>query len=121
MFYINSDGFNVFTTEYLKKRGTCCRSSCLHCPYGFTVKKYGIHFISISSLDDQLLQEISTGWDSKKIDWSKYPLGNIKLIKLKDAIIGALIKDHISIKHLFLKTEFQSQGLSKELIEAYLF
>ncbi len=25
----------VFTAGYLLRRGTCCRSGCRHCPYGF--------------------------------------------------------------------------------------
>jgi len=25
----------VFTAEYLRRRGFCCRSGCRHCPYGF--------------------------------------------------------------------------------------
>jgi hypothetical protein len=28
-------GLMVFTAEYLKKRGYCCRSGCRHCPYGY--------------------------------------------------------------------------------------
>ena len=33
-YYINSDGNLVFTETYLLKRGFCCQSGCLHCPYG---------------------------------------------------------------------------------------
>ncbi len=29
------NGLMVFTAEYLRKRGYCCRSGCRHCPYGF--------------------------------------------------------------------------------------
>lgn len=32
-YYINSKGQWVFTAEYLKKRGFCCGSKCLHCPF----------------------------------------------------------------------------------------
>lgn len=34
-YYINRDGLFVFTEKYLKKRGTCCKSGCRHCPWGF--------------------------------------------------------------------------------------
>jgi hypothetical protein len=34
-FYINEDGFIVFTESYHLKRGYCCRNGCKHCPYGF--------------------------------------------------------------------------------------
>jgi hypothetical protein len=34
MFYMEN-GLVVFTREYHLKRGTCCKSGCRHCPYGF--------------------------------------------------------------------------------------
>lgn len=34
-FYVNSDGYQVFTAEYLMKRGYCCGNGCLHCPYQY--------------------------------------------------------------------------------------
>ena len=37
-FYINDEGFMVFTEKYLLKRGYCCESGCKHCPYGFNEK-----------------------------------------------------------------------------------
>ncbi|MFA6239046.1 MAG: DUF5522 domain-containing protein [Bacteriovorax sp.] len=37
-YYINDDGNLVFTEQYLLKRGYCCQSGCLHCPYGYTDK-----------------------------------------------------------------------------------
>ena len=33
-FYLEN-GFMVFTSEYLLKRGFCCESGCRHCPYGY--------------------------------------------------------------------------------------
>ncbi|MBN7803421.1 hypothetical protein J0A67_21285 [Algoriphagus aestuariicola] len=32
-FYLNEDGLMVFTEIYHLKRGYCCKSGCLHCPY----------------------------------------------------------------------------------------
>jgi len=37
-FYLNPEGFIVFTEKYLLKRGYCCKSGCKHCPYGFDKK-----------------------------------------------------------------------------------
>lgn len=34
-FYLNEDGFMVFTEAYHLKRGYCCKNGCRHCPYGF--------------------------------------------------------------------------------------
>jgi Family of unknown function (DUF5522) len=32
-YYINDNGFLVFTAAYHLKRGSCCGNGCLHCPY----------------------------------------------------------------------------------------
>lgn len=32
-FYINENGFRVFTEKYHLARGYCCKNDCLHCPY----------------------------------------------------------------------------------------
>lgn len=37
-YYFNSQGLVVFTSEYLLKRGHCCLSGCLHCPYSLNHK-----------------------------------------------------------------------------------
>ncbi|MFC6996975.1 DUF5522 domain-containing protein [Rufibacter roseus] len=34
-YYYNDQGLMVFTEQYHKRRGYCCRSGCKHCPYGF--------------------------------------------------------------------------------------
>lgn len=38
-FYLNEDGLMVFTRAYHLKRGFCCKSGCLHCPWGYKKKK----------------------------------------------------------------------------------
>ena len=32
-FYYNNQGMIVMTEEYHERRGSCCGSRCLHCPY----------------------------------------------------------------------------------------
>ena len=32
-YYLNEDGLMVFTAQYHLRRGYCCGSGCLHCPY----------------------------------------------------------------------------------------
>lgn len=34
-YYINDKGLYIFTESYLLKRGYCCKTGCLHCPFGF--------------------------------------------------------------------------------------
>ncbi|HEX8562530.1 MAG TPA: DUF5522 domain-containing protein [Flavobacterium sp.] len=38
-YYLTPEGYKVFTEEYHRKRGYCCRSGCRHCPYGYDKKK----------------------------------------------------------------------------------
>ncbi len=37
-YYINEEGYRVFTEQYHLKRGYCCKSGCKHCPYGYDKK-----------------------------------------------------------------------------------
>jgi len=37
-FYLNEQGYKVFTEKFHLKRGHCCRSGCKHCPYGYDKK-----------------------------------------------------------------------------------
>ncbi|HEV8270627.1 MAG TPA: DUF5522 domain-containing protein [Chitinophagaceae bacterium] len=34
-FYINKDGYIVFTEKYHLEKGSCCGMGCLHCPYQY--------------------------------------------------------------------------------------
>lgn len=35
-FYYNDDGLMILTRGYLLKRGFCCQSGCVNCPYDFS-------------------------------------------------------------------------------------
>jgi hypothetical protein len=37
-YYIGKDGYIIFTEKYHSKRGYCCKSACLHCPFGYDKK-----------------------------------------------------------------------------------
>lgn len=121
--YLNEDGFTVFTSHYLKNKGTCCRSACLHCPYGFTLKKHGLEFKDFTIVDEAQLIEVirESGTNPESFTWQDYQPENIKFILLKGQLCGILFKNHIVVKQIFLLSNFQHQGLSKELIESYYF
>ncbi|MFT4756842.1 MAG: hypothetical protein ACI9DK_001194 [Vicingaceae bacterium] len=38
-YYVNEDGYVVFTEKHHLKRGYCCKNGCKHCPFGFERKK----------------------------------------------------------------------------------
>ena len=35
-YYFNEEGLMVFTEAFHLRRGSCCKSGCKHCPYGFS-------------------------------------------------------------------------------------
>jgi len=37
-YYVNEQGYRVFTEQYYLKRGYCCKNGCKHCPYGYDKK-----------------------------------------------------------------------------------
>jgi hypothetical protein len=38
-YYYNEQGLMVMTVIYHLKRGECCKSGCLHCPWSFQKQK----------------------------------------------------------------------------------
>ena len=119
--YENAEGFTVFTSVFLKKRGTCCKSACLHCPFGYTLKKCGLQFAdweeSRSSEALAILKEVG----QESVDLSSFLPDNVKFILIKDQVCGLLTKNHIVVKNIYLRPYFQDQGISKELVESSYF
>ena len=119
--YDTPEGYTVFTSQFLRNKGTCCKSACLHCPYGYTLKKHGLEFKEVKEEDFPQIETMLEESGKPKIDWKPFWPENIKVITIKDQTCGFLLKNHIVIKHLFLMPHFQDQDLSKEMVEAYLF
>lgn len=119
--YQTAEGHTVFTSRFLKNRGTCCKSACLHCPYGYTVKKVGIQFKEVAESDFPAVERILEENGQSGFEWKSFWPEHARFILLKDQVCGLFLKNHIVIKHLFLKPYFKQQELSKELIEAYFF
>lgn len=118
--YTNEDGNLVFTSTYLKNRGTCCKTACLHCPYGFTTKKLGIQFRQIDPSEEEKMQQY-IALSTTPIDLSLFPAEHRQWVLLKDHICGVIFKNHIVVKHLILGKHFGSQGITKDLVESYYF
>ncbi len=119
--YLTPEGFTVFTSQYLKNKGTCCKSLCLHCPFGYTLKKLGLQFDDVTEEDFSLIEAVMDESGQEKVDYRPFYPNNIKLLFIKDVVCGVMLKNHIVVKHVFLKKYFQHQDLSKEIIESYFF
>ena len=38
-YYLSPEGYKIFTKIYHLKRGYCCQSNCINCPYGYKKTK----------------------------------------------------------------------------------
>lgn len=115
--YLTPEGYTVFTSQFLKNKGTCCKSACLHCPYGYTLKKHGLEFSNVTDADFSMIESMVPS----SLEWKSFLPENLKIIKIKGVVCGFFLKNHIVIKNLFLKPHFQNQDLSKEMVESYFF
>ena len=119
--YVTPEGYTVFTSQFLKNRGTCCKSACLHCPFGYTLKKLGLQFREATSSDEAEIQRIIGESGAPAVEWKTFLPGNIQFMELKGTVCGIMLKNHIVVKHIYLLPFFQNQGLTKEMIESYFF
>jgi hypothetical protein len=119
--YVTPEGFTVFTSQFLKNRGTCCKSACLHCPYGYTLKKLGIQFREAVSGDEEKIEKIIQASGSPNVEWKGFMPSNVQFIEIKGTLCGVMMKNHIVVKHVFLLPHFQNQGIDKDIVESYFF
>ena len=88
------------TSQQLKARKHCCKSGCLHCPYGFTLKKFGLTFEKVADLNDK---------------------ESVHNVFLKGELCAIIKVDQIRILELQHVDGFEDQGLFKEMIESYFY
>jgi hypothetical protein len=119
--YVTAEGFTVFTSQFLKNRGTCCKSACLHCPFGYTLKKLGLQFRQAVPDDEEKISEIIQASGSVELDWKSFMPANVQFLEIKGTVCGVMMKNHIVVKHVFLLPHFKNQGLGKDIIESYYF
>lgn len=105
---MDTNDFKPMSVTDLKKRGHCCKSTCLHCPYGFTLKKFGLKFHQIEDFDTTRLKE-------------KYFENDSVIATLKGHPVASFKANHIIITDFILFNDFLDQGISKEVVESYFF
>lgn len=137
LFYINEDGNNVHTAQFLKNRGSCCKTNCLHCPYGTTLKNLGLQFRQLElndlaeanliikentpqneeTLGQSLLQEAFG--KSKKTEVTKFNFKDFYFVLLKEQKAGLVKKGRLQLKELFLKNYFKNQDLDLDTVTSF--
>mgnify|MGYP000356679021 CR=1 FL=1 len=110
--------YKPMSGKMLQNRGRCCKSACLHCPYGFTLKRFGLQF---KDVEDNLEALKALSQELASRDFSKEDLSLYKFVFIKEELAGAIRVNHIQVKELFLGEDFQDQNLSKEIVESYYF
>jgi hypothetical protein len=136
MTYTDKDGNNVFTSKYLKNRGSCCKTNCLHCPYGFTLKNNPIEFKEVGEADIDLVNSfikhdeqeetsVAASLLGSAFGSSKGPkkvtratIGNYNFALLKGHICGVIKKGSFQPSELHLAKEFKDQGIDLDLIKS---
>ena len=102
----------------LSAKKTCCRTGCLHCPYGFTLKQYGLHFLE---LKEEHLPKLEPQFEQLDINDVKQHLDEYRWVTLKGYACALIRVDKLFVTELYLLEGFEEQGLVKELIESYYF
>lgn len=105
------------SAEFLKKRGTCCKTACLHCPYGHTLKKLRLQFKDVTEAELASAQDIA----QNKINLEQFKITDYKFILLKEHICGVIRIDKLFVREMYLHPEFEHQGLDRPLVESYYF
>ena len=125
--YINDQGNVVFTSTSLRNKKSCCHSTCLHCPYGTTLNKFGVKIQEVSEFSSDLVTKIvnelkpksslsnsllSEAYGKEK----ELAESDLKILTLKGVICGICYIKNQSLQKFFLKSEFRDQGIE----ESYL-
>ena len=132
--YENKEGHRIWTSDYLRNKGYCCRSSCLHCPYGHTLKTIGLEIKNYDqAYVDQMNQILERDGHKKtdnialsllqEIDEKKEQIclinrdkESIRLIFLKDYFAGFYFLEHGKADQVFLADNFRFQGIKEHLL-----
>lgn len=138
--YKNEEGNNVFTSQYLRNKRTCCKAKCLHCPYGYTLETLGLEFIPVtarsmdraneiissksqseeeSSVASSLLASAYGGNKKKSEAITAKSLDKFFFIKLKGHECGVVKKGILQLKKIYLKEYFQDQGLDLHSVNSH--
>jgi hypothetical protein len=113
----NYDPLASMTSSTHKSRGSCCKSGCIHCPYGYTVKKFGLKFEDVTESNKEPVMLLI----NNKLNIEEFPLCDYKIVTLKDIECAVIRVDKLFVREMIIREGFNEQGISKELVESYYF
>jgi len=133
-----NNGRDVKTSKYLRNKKTCCKTSCLHCPYGFTLAKEGLILEPIGESNFTEAKELAPknsnennitaaslldsafGGNKKKEYLNLKNKDNYLLVKIKGKTCALVKKKANQIAEIYYKEYFDDQGITKEVVQSYL-
>lgn len=137
MYKLDETGEMIFTAHFLSKKGRCCKSTCLHCPYGHTLTKINIEFRAFDnnlqrledvlieneynkpvSIADQLLAS-NLGSKRKQLDIKSVPTELIRLMFLKNYFMGFVVVENNKVSKFFLGKQFQFQNIDLHTVQEH--
>ena len=129
---------DVKTSKFLRNKKTCCKTSCLHCPYGFTLEKEGLELEIIDESNFNEARQIapdsspqtnditasllasSFGGNKKNESLTQENKDNYLIVKLKGETCALVKKKNNRIIEIYHKEHFDDQGITKEMVETFL-
>lgn len=128
-YYLDKDGNTIFKSSYYRKRGSCCKSNCLHCPYGTTVKNLGVELISFEKSPD-LVQQLVENFKPSSIANSllsdafgkkeEFPITDAYALTLKSIPCGLAYIQNNKLLKLQLLEHFDDQGITESYINSLI-
>ncbi len=132
--YINVDGKRVATAKHHRNRGTCCKSGCLHCPYGTTIERYGLKFYALEGdklhhamdmvknstqgIAASLLQQ-AFGKKSNFPAISESNAASFRIFDLKGYYAGLAQIEKDQVTRIHLLPYFEDQGLTVDVVNRH--
>lgn len=120
------------TSSMLRAKGSCCKSSCLHCPYGFTLRKPGLKVLKKTDEFEDDVKNLFEEREKLKSDIASsllsgafgkqthYELEDFSILTLKNYFCGIAVIRGTRVLKLHLKEEFSDQGITTSYIEGLL-
>ena len=129
--YINSEGFVVFTSKHLRAKNSCCRSDCLHCPYGTTLKNLGVKIKlptdfkadEIELIKDELFPTNNYSSSLLADAFGSGPsleTNDLRVLELKEVICGLMYLRDKKIIKFALRPYFDDQGITESYLQSII-
>lgn len=130
--YMSAEGKRIATADHHRNRGTCCKSGCLHCPYGTTIERFGLVFHNLEGEKLEQAQAILAKKDKGVAQMllqqafgnrrnfphiTKDNAAQFRLFDLKGYYAGIAQIEDEKVKRIHLLPYFDDQGITLEVVD----